>query len=352
VRLDIYAASADEALRKRWEPKPDAATILDERTTLADYLRLWLEGLALRSNSVDTHRGHVERHLIPVFGERIRLHPDELSREVVKAKLGELRGRSSRYGTPLAPQTVLLIYATLRLALNAAVDDGRIKYNPAVRINPNGTTGKRARSARVGLEHPIPTELDMRRIRAALEEDRLQALMILCTLTGLRQSEALGLPWSAIEGGHLHVMRGLRRTDRELDDPKNAGSSRWVPIGPVAVKLLEEHRRAQARERIAAGDRWSNPDDLVFTKADGRPLVGSTMSHWFADAAERAGLDYSFHDMRHFYASRLINAGVPIAVVSKLLGHADVGITSRTYHHLLKSDATATAAIAEQALGA
>jgi integrase len=353
ARVVKYGATPEECLRKRYEPAPDRSRIVvDERTTLAEYLGLWVAGLALRPNSIATHRGHVERYLVPAFGTELRLA--ELSREVVKLKLAELRGMTTRHGTPLAPQTVALAYATLRLALNAAVDDRRIPYNPALRLKPNGTTGSRARGARIGLEHPIPTELEVRRIRGALAGDRLEPLYVLTTMTGLRQSEVLGLSWGDIEAGapaHLRVSRGLRRHDRVLDDPKNGSSARFVPIGPVARELLEERRRAQRLERLAAGERWANPDDLVFTKPDGRPLVGSTVSHWIADACARVELDYGFHDLRHFYASRLINAGVPIAVVSKLLGHANVTITSSTYHHLLKSDDTGSAAIAERAFG-
>jgi integrase len=340
-RIDLYAPTAEEALRKRFEPKPDPGSVtIDETTTLADYLRVWVAGLGLRSNSVGTHEGHVRNHLIPLFGEEVRLAA--VTRELVKVRLVELRARRSRYGTPLAPQTVALIYATLRLALNAAMDDGRIPSNPAMRHRPNGTTGSKARGARVGLEARIPTELEIKRMGKALEGDPLEALFRLTAMTGLRQSEVLGLSWADVEAGaptHIRVSQGLRRTDRVLDDTKNASSARFVPIGPAARTLLREHRILHPGP------------GLVFRKPDGSPLVGSTISHWFTHHAKALELPYTFHDLRHAYASRLINAGVSIAIVSKLLGHADVTITSRTYHHLLRTDETGTAAIAEAALG-
>jgi integrase len=328
VRQVAYGRTPDECLAKRYAPTPEPVKV-DERTTLADYLELWLEGLALRPNTIDGHRYNVERYLVPLFGRRVRLA--DVTRELVEARLAELRTYTTRSGRPLAPRTVALAFSTLRAAMNAAVDRRRIAFNPCARINPNAT-GSAGRSRRVGVELAIPTELELRRVIRATAGEPLALLLKLSASTGLRQSEALGLGVDDLdlELRFVHVHRSLRRHDRTLDDPKNASSSRYVGI-PAA--LVPELRELVASQRAAGRE-------LLFTTERGEPLVGSTVSHWWSDACARAGVTrYRWHDLRHAYASRLINGGTPIAVVAKRLGHADVTITSRTYHHVIRDGA-------------
>lgn len=337
-RIEIYGHTPDACYAKRYAPQAPAIPVVDATTTLADYLRLWVAGLELRPNSIGTHRLNVEHYLIPLFGERVLL--GELEREAIRAKLAELRSRINKRGEPIAPRTVALAYSTLRRALNTAVEDGRLTHNPAIRLNP---TGGDTRSSRVGIEVAIPSELEVRRLRKHLEGDADSSVVLLSALTGLRQSEMLGLDWGSVdlERGFIHVTQTLRRTDRVIVPvTKNQSSTRYVPLGPVAIAILEELAPSQDRT------------GLVFTDPAGAPLVGTTMSHRFADHCRAAGIrPYRWHDLRHFYASGLLNHGVSMAVVSKLLGHRDATITTRTYHHLTREDSLGTAAIAERAFG-
>lgn len=328
-RLTVYGRTPDEVLAKRYAPRPDVVTV-DERTTLASWLELWLGGLALRPNTVAGHRYNVERYIVPLFGDRVRLV--DVNRELVELRMTELRALTTRGGRPLAPRTVALAFSTLRAALNAAVDRRRIPYNPAARVNPNGTTGAGGRARRVGVELAIPTELELRRVIRATRGEPFGPLLQVAASTGLRQSELLGLGVDDVdlEGRWIHVHRALRRFDATLDDAKNATSSRYVPVPASLVPVLEE-LLLEARP---------NPDGLLFTTATGEPINGSTLSHWYADACERAGVRrYRWHDLRHWYASNLIARGVSIAKVAKLLGHSSVVVTSTTYHHVIRDAA-------------
>jgi integrase len=341
-RRTVYGRTIDECLAKRYAPAPEVVSV-DERTTLAAWLELWLGGLALRPNTIDGHRYNVEHYLVPLFGDRVRLA--DVSRELVELRMTELRAMTTRGGRPLAPRTVALAFATLRAALNAAVDRRRIPYNPAARVNPNGTTGRGGRARRVGVELPIPSELELRRVIRSTTGEPWHALLALSASTGLRQSEALGLGVyeleEAIATRWLHVHRALRRSDRTIDDTKNETSSRYVAVSPSLVDTLRAHLAEQERRELVAGARWHNPDRLAFTTDTGAPLAGSTVSHWFADACERAEVrPYRWHDLRHYYASNLLARGVSIAKVAKLLGHSSVVITSTTYHHVIRDAAS------------
>jgi integrase len=334
-RREVYGWSVDECNAKRYGT-PRAIRRAPASITTGEYLEAWLRGLTGRPNSNATHRHNVERYLLPIFGSAPLT---ELDREVIRAGFAVIRAMPARGGGVLAPRTVSLIFATLRRALNVAVEDGRLPANPAARLNPNGTTGAGARGARVGVELRIPTDAELRRVLPHLEPiDR--ALFELSVLTGLRQSEALGLGWDAFaQAGVVRVTRALRRTDRELDDPKSSTSARFVPLSPSYTPVLAAVRQAQRLARIAAGEAWDNPHELVFTDATGGALVGSSLSHRLTAACRAAGVaPFRWHDLRHAYASGSINAGVPIALVSKYLGHANVAITSEVYHHIATGD--------------
>ncbi|WP_369012381.1 tyrosine-type recombinase/integrase [Demequina capsici] len=82
----------------------------------------------------------------------------------------------------------------------------------------------------------------------------------------------------------------------------------------------------------------------MFTREDGTDLHPETVSKSFTRAAKAAGLrEIRFHDLRHGAASLLLAAGTDIAVVSKMLGHANLAITADTYSHLIAGVATAAA---------
>jgi hypothetical protein len=88
------------------------------------------------------------------------------------------------------------------------------------------------------------------------------------------------------------------------------------------------------RERLAAGDRWHD-EGFVFATTDGRAMDWRALDRAFVRAQERAGVRRQrFHDMRHAFATLLLGAGEEIAVISKMLGHADYSTTVDVYSYL------------------
>ncbi len=115
---------------------------------------------------------------------------------------------------------------------------------------------------------------------------------------------------------------------------KTEGSHRTIDLPNVIVDALRAHQDRQRFERDAAGERWQE-HGLVFTTSIGTPLDGSNVWRYFKRHIKRAGLpDRRFHDLRHTAASLLRAQGVPIAEVSKILGHSGIQITNDLYTHL------------------
>jgi len=140
--------------------------------------------------------------------------------------------------------------------------------------------------------------------------------------TGLRRKEVVFL-----QRGDVDLRNGviqIRSKPRYAFRTKN-GKDRSVPLDPMIRPMLENHLA-----RLPLGlDAW------VFPQHNGERR--SATSTWFAKstqiAAERAGISRSitYHDLRRTYGAMLIEAGVDIYKVSKLLGHSDVRVTEYIY---------------------
>ena len=179
--------------------------------------------------------------------------------------------------------------------------------------------------------------------------DRLEALYQVVMALGLRQGEALGLQWDAVdlEAGALTVRRSLRRYEGtyHLDDVKTARSRRTLALPEPLVAALRTHRDRQRFERLQAGAAWQGDDwNLVFTRRDGRPLHGSYVTKRFQHHLARTGLPCRrFHDLRHGAATYLLAEGVPMRAVMDILGHSQMSTTADIYAHVLpemRRDAT------------
>ena len=77
-------------------------------------------------------------------------------------------------------------------------------------------------------------------------------------------------------------------------------------------------------------------DDLVFANCDGQPIDPSVLSHNFGRIVKSAGLSASFHDLRHTYASLLIEQGEHPKYIQVQMGHSSINVTMDTYGHLMK----------------
>jgi Phage integrase family len=129
-----------------------------------------------------------------------------------------------------------------------------------------------------------------------------------------------------------------------------------VPLTERAVQALLQWRLGQDIDRQAWGDAYED-HGLVFARENGAPLRPEYVTRRFVALTRAAGLrQVRLHDLRHGAASLMLAAGVPMAIVSKMLRHSSIGITVDTYGHLSEDTARtasdAMAAALEQAFRA
>jgi integrase len=161
--------------------------------------------------------------------------------------------------------------------------------------------------------------------------------------TGLRQGELLGLRWTDVDldTGKLSVRCSLKVTDRGLDfsPTKNKASRRSVPLNNSAVAALSAHRLRQNEERLRLGELWAD-NDLVFPNRLGKPMNPSNLyNREFRVLLEKAGLQgrgFTFHSLRHTFATELFRRGEHPKIVQSLLGHSSITQTMDRYSHLLE----------------
>ena len=153
----------------------------------------------------------------------------------------------------------------------------------------------------------------------------LTVMIRLCLCTGLRRGEALGLRWMDLDLGNGALV--VRHREQEGSTTKS-GDERRVPLrGGAHDALREEYER-----------RDPDPSDYVIVDSDRDRIKPDRVSKRFKFFVRKAKLsgreNVSFHTLRHSCASWLIQQGVPLAVVSKILGHSSTEITDQTYSHV------------------
>jgi integrase len=118
------------------------------------------------------------------------------------------------------------------------------------------------------------------------------------------------------------------------------------------VRALRAHKVQQAAERLRAGSRWVD-HDLVFTTRVGTAISASNLvNRNFKPLLDRAGLPgrIRFQDLRHSAATLLLAQGVPLRVVSAMLGHSTMRVTER-YAAVVPELHAAAAAAMDRAFG-
>ena len=182
------------------------------------------------------------------------------------------------------------------------------------------------------------------------EAHPLAGAVHLAVYTGMRRGEIAGLTWEHVNlaTGVLEVRQTLEYGDGVgIGTPKSESSNRDIDLDPDTVAVLQAHRTTQDTHREALGRKY-NDQGVVFATPVCDFYHPGTFTDLVASLSRRTGQRVRFHDLRHFHASELINAGVNVVTVSKRLGHASVSMTLNVYSHLVDgSPHQAAAAIAE-----
>jgi integrase len=336
-RKCYYAKSYEDALVELTKARSDqqkGIPIVTERQSVKDYLHSWLEESVkpgVRLSTYLSYKQQVDIHITPALGrvQLTKLTPQHIQRYMNdKAKPIPQPGGDSKPG--LSAKTIRYHRSILVMALTQALKWGLVARNVATLVDP-------PRALKYEIQPMAPEQA--RKFLQAIKGHRFEALFTVALSLGLRRGEALGLHWEDIdfEKRTLRVNRSLSRINHELvlSEPKTKQSRRVLDLPESLAVRLREHRTRQLEERLQAGRDWVETG-MVFTSRVGTPIDPRHVKRHLDPLLVNAGLPhFRVHDLRHFCASLLLAQGVPLKVVSDLLGHTQISITADLYTHVL-----------------
>jgi len=290
---------------------------------LCDCLKPLVAAGKMAHSTYVRYEGIVNNHLKPALGHR-------KLKDLTRVEVRRLYIEKSK---TLSARSVDYIHATLQMSLSQAVRDDLITRNVAI--------GERPRSSRNRKEAKALSPTQVKALLMAARGTRNEALYVVAVHTGLRQGELLGLKWTDIDldAGKLSVRRSLKVTKDGLGfgPPKNKASRRSVPLNKTAVAALRAHRLRQNEERLRSPE-WRDAD-IVFPSGVGGPTYRNNLYRLeYKPLLERAGLagdGFTFHSLRHTFATALFVKREHPKVVQSLLGHSSITQTMDIYSHLM-----------------
>ena len=155
--------------------------------------------------------------------------------------------------------------------------------------------------------------------------DHMSSIVLLAINTGLRRGEPLQLNWDDVD-----LERAIVTVRGEC---AKSGKTRHVPLNTEAVRVLREWRPVDRR-------------GLVFPSEDGEQM-NDLKTAWLRIAKLAKLRAFRFHDLRHTFASKLVQRGVDLNTVRELLGHSDFSLTLRYAHLAAENEAAAVAKLME-----
>lgn len=338
-RISRYANTREEAITLLHELSIayNSNPNLKEHVTLKAWMQTWLNVYMQRSIKQSTYlsyEGYLRNHFSPVLG-------DVLLQDLSPRLLQQFFNYKQEHEN-LSAKTIVNMNLCLHKCLDHACKEGYILSNPASSINlPRGE--------RPQIE--ILSRDEQGRLVQASYQHRYGIFIRLTLVTGLRIGELLGLRWEDVDytAGLLYVRRTLNRlnkvnlpagytgprTEIVIQEPKSKNSIRTIPLLPAVLQELSFWRNSQQSDKQLAGDQYSDSGMLV-TNPFGGYVEPRTFKDYYNQIITSAGLrHFTFHALRHTFASRAMEQGMDSKTLSVLLGHASVSFTLDTYTHVL-----------------
>jgi integrase len=284
-----------------------------------------MRGNGLKDSTIRAAQSRFNCHIRPLLGD---VRVSDLAYESCMALRAELLDNDG-----IAGQTRRECLLLLRQILEEAMLRGLASTNPAALVR----LPKRNRVPVV-----VPELEHAKKIVAEVHHPIAHMVAEFLRQTGARLNEALALEWSCVDLGRkkVRIQQSIDQVTGRIVTTKTS-AVRLVDIPRTLVSQLRDYRAAQERGDVHRHDPWVFP--AKSDNAAGRPMNDRNFQqrHW-DPAVSRAGVPRCTpHSLRHLFASHLLQRGLEITYVSKLLGHGSVYTTANYYAHFLPGSSAA-----------
>lgn len=326
----LYAKTEKEAYEKLQQAQFDqkqGKLATGPQRKLEDYLKQWLEEVKkdnIRTSSYVRYHSLITTHIVPELG---RVSLQNLKPEQIQAFYAK------KIKAGLSARTVQLIHKVLHDAL-----DNAVKWNLVSRNICDVVTVPRAQRNEI---QPLTPD-QANKLLASARGHRLEVLLTVALITGMRRGELLALRWENInfDTNTLQVRRTVSNQAGYgfvETEPKTQSGRRSISLPSFVIARLKHHRIQQREQQLKVGKEWEEKD-LVFPNRKGGYLSPKILFESFERLLKRAGLPHiRFHDLRHSAATILLSMGVNPKVIQEILGHSNISMTLGTYLHVLPS---------------
>lgn len=331
-RTSAYAKTLGEARRKLRDMQnriEASQSPVDRLVSLGDWAIHWqkeqLPLSGLKPNTIELYLGLLNTHV--------------MESSLASQKLSDIRPihvSKFMHGLAMARGQSLQrnVFVVLKHLFRSAQQNGIISNTPLASIAPPRRAKQKVR---------FISDQEIGRLLERLSDSRYLPVVELILQTGLRRGEALGLSWEDVdlEKQVLSVRFTLDSKGRR-GAPKTTRSLRTIDLNSKAQTVLRQLRLRQAEDRLRLGELYKSPDwEPVFRGSGGNPFSAREFLRAVQRAANNSGLEsdsskepVGIHTLRHFVASKLLESGVEMYVVSRILGHESIKTTVDIYGHL------------------
>lgn len=303
--------------------------IAPSKMTVGQWLDIWTAEYlgGVKPRTVDSYKSTVKIHLKPGLGA---LKLESLNAHTIQSFYNGL-GEEKNGKEGVSPKTVKNIHGVLHKALQQAVANGYMRFNPADACILPKITKKEIQ--------PL-NEDQIAAFLKAIKGHRYENLFIVTLFTGMREGEALGLLWDCVnlDKGTITVNKQLQKVRGSQGEytlaPTKNGKGRSITVAPSIVKVLRNIKKTQLEHQFKYGEFWEDTG-YVFTDELGHHLKHQTVYLDFKKIMEQIDSPNTrFHDLRHSYAVASIRSGDDIKTVQENLGHATAAFTLDVYGHV------------------
>lgn len=299
-RIGKYQAAVDAYVERKLQIRSGTFTPpgRKDKTTFLDLLDAALAAkqgrMTTQAYQSDTYRA---KPLREAFGH---LRAEHVTPELIDQEFQKMRSSG------LSGSTVNRYRSLLSSVFSFAVKKGKFPVNPLARVQRYPENDPRVRWLDDDEEKALRRQIKQ-------TDPQREPLFDLALNTGMRRGEQWNLKWDCVDLERaILTVYGKRKPDGRR--------RRFVPINQPARSALERlHQQSKGSAYVSPRGRSSGERDW---------------SEWFEGCVKMAGLEnFTWHDLRHTFASRLAMKGVPLPEIQELLGHTTI-MQTRKYAHL------------------